>query len=115
MTDFTISSSLNVSFLLKYAAPHVYVWRRGDDYLYIGSSIRVLSRLAGHDIVGVKEPLREDDALELYACSDTKQMHALELRLIRLHKPKYNIAGKVWGYNTRHRMSKKRDLRPDDM
>jgi predicted GIY-YIG superfamily endonuclease len=88
--DGVVDSILDASFFLKYSGPHVYLWRRGFEYLYIGSSLNVLSRLASHDKVGKIEPLQQNDQIQLIRCQDKRSMLSFEKLLIQRYRPRHN-------------------------
>ena len=74
--------------LLREAGRHgVYVWRRGEEWLYVGASVAPLRRLASHNLIGRVEPLQDDDRIEFYP---SETFLVLEAQLIAQHQPKYN-------------------------
>lgn len=86
---------LTGKFLLDHNRPFVYVWRRGGNVLYIGSSTLILNRLGRHNVIGRLEALRPEDIIELHECETVAQMKRLETEFIRDRNPKYNRAGVV--------------------
>jgi predicted GIY-YIG superfamily endonuclease len=76
----------------------VYIIRGADDEpLYVGKSINVLGRIAGHFAQGGQLNKPEKRALavriQLIRCANTDAMHAMETRLIRLYRPPWNVVG----------------------
>ncbi len=45
-------------FLLDYAKPCVYLWKRGEACLYIGASKQALGRVGYHNVIGKRKPLQ---------------------------------------------------------
>jgi len=75
--------------LKTYKTPVVYVWKRGDEWLYVGRSYCGMQRImdVGHRALCKVEDT--DQILMMYHLTK-RQAQALELNLIRKHKPKYN-------------------------
>ena len=72
--------------------PIVYIWKRKDEYLYIGLGACGISRiLCNHEHINAKNVEIQDEILWIYL--DTiEQARKKEYDLIREHKPRYNIA-----------------------
>jgi predicted GIY-YIG superfamily endonuclease len=76
----------------------VYIIRgANDEPLYVGKSINVLGRIAGHFAQGGQLNKPEKRALavriQLIRCANADAMHAMETRLIRLYRPPWNVMG----------------------
>jgi predicted GIY-YIG superfamily endonuclease len=67
----------------------IYVWKRGNDYLYIGISNCMGRRITTHTIIDVIEPVLEDDIIQLVII-DKEQLEQIEQAMIKVHRPKYN-------------------------
>jgi|SRR3990172_6277688 len=70
-------------------SPGVYSWRRGNNYLYIGKSYKLIHRILNHDIIGVVEDLLPDDIIEFLPLG-RDEIEVAEKQLIRKYNPKYN-------------------------
>jgi excinuclease UvrABC nuclease subunit len=68
----------------------VYAWRRGEEYLYIGRSMRGYQRVFQHKIINVVEDLLEVDNIDIYVCDSREETIRLESNLIFRKKPRYN-------------------------
>lgn len=69
--------------------PCVYGWRRGEQYLYIGSTACGGRRLYTHNIINRAERVEETDHIDLWF-PPTEELVALEYGLIGQFSPKYN-------------------------
>ena len=71
--------------------PAVYAWKRGDKWLYIGSTYCGMNRLTDtkHDVLSKQEIRATDTILIMYNLT-LFQARRLESKLIKEHKPKYN-------------------------
>jgi hypothetical protein len=88
------SVELKASFLFNsQEQPFVYVWRRGEEVLYVGSSGNLFAGLSRHNVIGAVEPVQERDVIELRRYEDAPSMLAAEDYLIKMHHPGYNVAG----------------------
>jgi hypothetical protein len=78
--------------VIRSRAPLVYVWRRGDDILYIGSALRGIRRPleSGHHRL---RHILSDDTLQFLRCDTAEEALTLEKRLIRDYHPKLNGRG----------------------
>lgn len=68
----------------------IYIWRRGEVYLYIGASGKLLHRLCYHDKINKCEALLPNDTIEIHLCPKDKNLYILEAELHELYKPKYS-------------------------
>lgn len=64
-----------------------YAWKRGEEFLYIGSSTRPLKRIGGHNVIGVAEPVLDTDEILVWPTDD---MLAFEAALAGEVRPKYS-------------------------
>lgn len=73
--------------------PCVYMWRRGDEVLYIGATCNVFKRVKYHDKIGRCEPIQPEDYIEVVFYLEGKWMgvYELENQLHEKHKPKYSM------------------------
>jgi hypothetical protein len=95
MTNRTPSETISASTLQRYyRRPHVYAWRRGAEYLYVGLSILAPSRFMTHHILNHAEPYQPADVIDLYACETFREAIDLEAAMIASRQPKYNTWGK---------------------
>lgn len=69
----------------------VYAWRRGTEWLYVGMSASVYSRINNHDVIGKAEGVQFEDQFFVYECDNFDEAADLEIELIRKFRPKYNI------------------------
>lgn len=67
----------------------LYIWKRGDEILYIGVSVKGIARFTHHHIIGVVDKLHEDDTIEVRYLSPNDAIN-LERELVRDLKPKFN-------------------------
>jgi hypothetical protein len=74
-----------------YRTPAVYVWKRGEEWLYVGSTYHGMNRLCDskHDILS-KKIVRDTDTVLMMSGLTRYYARSLEARLIREYKPKYN-------------------------
>jgi excinuclease UvrABC nuclease subunit len=74
-----------------YKTPVVYAWKRGNEWLYVGSSHRGLQRVVDskHHALHQAEMHDTDEILMMYQLTP-QQARTLEVYLIRTHKPRYN-------------------------
>ena len=72
--------------------PQVYGWRRGQIYLYIGVTTKILGRLSNHHIIGVREKILKSDFIDIWTCPTYSVALQFEGELIQLLSPKYNFA-----------------------
>ena len=92
----------------------VYAWKRGDRYLYIGSSSRGLSRPLCHSVIGVAERVQDSDIVEAwffeeeYPESGLPQFLLFEAAMINRHRPLYNVTDNP---DRRPKPSKKQRMR----
>ena len=80
----------------------VYSWMRKNQCLYIGMSTKGLGRLGSHHIIGVREGVQSDDALDIWLCSSLTEALDLEFDLIKTLHPVYN-------YNSRKKKESAKD------
>lgn len=74
--------------------PCVYAWRRGGEWLYVGTSSRGVARFLGaHHVIGVRDPLRPGDEIAIWVSHTARDRAKLEAELIAEHQPKYNHGG----------------------
>lgn len=84
------------------AVPCVYAWRRGTEWLYIGSTSQLLTRMRTHDVIGKHEPIQTGDLISLWP-GPQEAIGAHEMSLIRERTPKYNVVGLLGGDQIEHR------------
>jgi hypothetical protein len=72
--------------------PGVYLWRRGDEVLYVGQTSNFMGRLYSHNRIGRVEKMLPSDVVELIPTENSQDCGDLEQQLIRRHLPKYNIS-----------------------
>jgi predicted GIY-YIG superfamily endonuclease len=69
----------------------VYGWKRGNDFLYIGSTGNFLDRVGSHNIIGKVEPVQNQDQIIVWPGSeDFMEVMAFEAELNRKFRPKYS-------------------------
>lgn len=73
-----------------YNTPCVYAWKRGDEWLYVGTSNRGICRLYSHTTIGKIEPVQTNDTIVLWFYKNPVQAMMNEAELIIVHQPKYN-------------------------
>jgi hypothetical protein len=78
----------NIVSLIKQGI-YVYCWSRNGEYLYVGKSSRVLSRIGNHNVIGVVEELLETDTIDLYSFKNEEDAEIFEREMHELHLPKY--------------------------
>jgi len=76
----------------------IYLFKRGDDYLYIGKSLNIRERVHNHKEraeIDAKEKaiVENSDSLEYIICSSELHALVLESQLIQKHRPPYNV---IW-------------------
>jgi len=79
----------------------VYLFKKKDQYLYIGKSINIKARIKSHwqsSLFNKKEALifQQADGLEIKETNNEFQALILESYLIKKHQPKYNV---IWKDN----------------
>jgi len=86
-----LTATLTAEILGVMASPGLYVWKRGAEYLYIGTSVNVLCRIATHNVIGKAEPILRGDVIEIYTCPEEESI-ALEeeVKMTQKHNPKYS-------------------------
>ena len=82
------TSTLTGKQLLDWMRPCVYAWRRNGQWLYVGQSVRGLSRLGGHHAVSLNDILPTDELLMWHV--DHAERIRLEAELIVVNRPLYN-------------------------
>jgi predicted GIY-YIG superfamily endonuclease len=86
-----LTATLTHADFRQMTAPGLYIWKRGDAYLYIGVSVRILARVANHNVIDRAESVLDGDIIEIYSFpEDANFMYEEEARLTRLYKPKYS-------------------------
>lgn len=80
---------------LKHNVFYVYRWRRGDEWLYVGSTRNVFNRMLTHRVIGKVEPLQDNDVIEFVECTDKLTMLLTEHAFQVEQQPKYNKIGCV--------------------
>lgn len=70
--------------------PCVYGWRRNENYLYIGQSIRVIARLRNHHVVDKGVKIQGLDVIDIWYC-DKSELGNFERALIKHFNPPLNI------------------------
>lgn len=68
----------------------IYIWKRGEEFLYIGKSYKLIHRVVTHTIIDKVEDLKPDDIIEFHYFKRA-ELDVIEMELIRKHKPKYNV------------------------
>lgn len=81
--------------------PGVYFWKRGEQWLYIGSSANILWRVSRHNVIGRVEPMEDQDVIGMIQTDD---YITLEASMIATHRPKYNIVIKAFGRQKERRV-----------
>ena len=82
LTGKVINSELNKSL--------VYIWKRGDICLYIGTASKGVGRfLKGHHVIGNRYDIEDDDIIECYFC-EPRDLANLEKKLINQLLPVFN-------------------------
>lgn len=71
---------------------YCYGWWRDGRYLYIGKTIVGVKRWTNHHVINKKLPVQADDVFHLWYCNDEQELGILEIELIELHKPLFNIS-----------------------
>lgn len=75
-------------FKAKCSTGIVYIWKRGDEWLYVGSSSHGLRRLlTNHPAL---EDLQDTDTVEIIEVADKWERLKMERRLIQEHNPRFN-------------------------
>lgn len=77
--------------VIKLRQPMVYVWRRGDEVLYVGLGTKGVQRPLGSDHHRLLDIL-PSDRLDIFFCSSDIQAAELEEKWICSLKPKLNAA-----------------------
>lgn len=74
-----------------YKTPCVYVWKRGNEWLYVGQSYRGLQRIVDskHHALHNAEIHDTDEILIMYNLRE-HYARLVEVDLIRRYKPRYN-------------------------
>lgn len=70
---------------------YVYAWIREGIPLYIGSTCNIKGRIAGHHVIGRKEPVGNRDEIRIWQFPSSRLAFDQEMLLIRLHRPRYNF------------------------
>ena len=73
--------------LLDMMSEGVYYWKRGDRYLYIGSSTNMLWRVSRHNLIDRVEPILDKDDLLFLPTTNSIAEEEIE---IANHRPLYN-------------------------
>jgi hypothetical protein len=78
--------------LLDLSHPIVYGWRRGKQYLYIGCSMRGVSRIFGRDDI-IGRGLQRSDCIDIWTFRGVsrEELLKIEKNLIGVRKPLYNV------------------------
>jgi len=89
--EFKHTHALSGTEFKAYKGPMVYVWKRGDEWLYVGMSTRGIYRIMNirHGALGENIVYDDDEILMMYNLT-INQARRLEFKLIREYKPKYN-------------------------
>ena len=75
---------------LEYKRPLVYVWKRGDEYMYVGLGACGVGRMFGtHPCL---KHIRETDTLSWTFFETVEEAKRVERRLIANYKPAHNVA-----------------------
>ena len=74
---------------LSWSQPALYIWRRGQEYLYIGTSRKPMQRIVLHNVIGKTEPVLAADVIEVYF-ADWGRLIYIEEDLNKRYQPKYS-------------------------
>ncbi|NPB06201.1 MAG: excinuclease ABC subunit UvrC [Aquificae bacterium] len=79
--------------------PGVYLFKRGDEYVYVGKAKNIKKRLLQHLQASKKDPkeraiVNSSDKLEWIVTRNEYEALVLEVELIQRHKPRYNVLHK---------------------
>lgn len=69
----------------------VYAWKRGEEWLYVGFSHNPFARIQNHSTVGRVVAFEPTDDILVWVFESSKEGRLWEARLIREHRPKFNI------------------------
>jgi excinuclease UvrABC nuclease subunit len=84
----------------QYLRSVVYVWKRGDEYLYIGSSKRGFARMLSdsHRVIDARN-IHDDDDVEVYYFDSVDEARKTERDWIHSCHPRYNsVSGRSNAY-----------------
>ena len=70
----------------------VYGWKRNNEYLYIGKSYNGTRRILTNQVMHKREQLDSDDDIVIWKTNED-EINELELKLIKMFKPKFNEFG----------------------
>jgi Nuclease subunit of the excinuclease complex len=75
----------------RFTSNIVYIWKRAEHILYVGSSQNGLHRVLNgkHHVIGIKH-IQDDDVFEIRYCSSIENARELEQKLIDEYRPLYN-------------------------
>lgn len=73
-------------------SPCVYIFMQGYSVLYVGMSVRGLSRVS-NPAHAQQEAIETCESVYFLPCRDEQDARTLESKLIRQLQPKFNIAG----------------------
>lgn len=89
-SDMTLTGK---EFKQKYHSPVVYIWKRGNEYLYIGKCYTGFHRVVYdklHDVFKSKN-IQDDDTIEIQYFNTRSECLQTEQELIKIHDPLYNF------------------------
>lgn len=91
---------------ITYSGPGVYAAWLGNQPLYVGHSSNINRRLRvlPRTELGRCEAFLAADRVEIYPCNSLRQAQHLEIELIGLYHPRYNISGSQQASLTIHRL-----------
>ena len=81
---------IKASEIIKGIGAEVYSWRRGNKWLYVGSSQMALKRIVSHHVIGKVEAIQSQDVFEVWSCADREEALLLEGQLINQFLPEHN-------------------------
>ena len=88
--------------------PIVYMWKRGDDWLYVGLSTVGIARIFGSHHRLILSEMQDEDTINWSYYNTIEEAKTMERYLIAKHEPKFNVT------YTRRMMEKMRKLHDDN-
>jgi predicted GIY-YIG superfamily endonuclease len=82
--------SLSGADFKTFKKPLVYIWKRGDEFLYVGSSERGIIRMLEPHYVISELSISDDDVIRFEYFETKEEAVERELYLQQLHRPRYN-------------------------
>ncbi len=80
----------------------IYIWKRDEEFLYIGLSKNGFGRFSHHHVLGEVDDVKNTDTIELYYAPSGESDRAIyrrmlneEERLIKKYHPKYNKGHRI--------------------